>query len=426
MNDQAPRRVSAKTAPIRQLRTVDELLINENAAGQLGAVAAAHMNPQRLMRVTANAIRQTPKLKQADPLSFLGALMNCAALGLEPNTPMGHAFLIPFENRRKGIIEVQVVIGYKGLIDLARRSGHITAIHAGIHYSDDELWEYEEGTEARLRHVPGPQDGEKLHAYAIARFREGGHAYVVLPWSRVLKIRDGSSGYRTAVRYNKTDNPWQTHIEAMAQKTAIRALAKYLPLSVEFMDAVASDHDSGNRVDYAGYALNPAVGALIEGETSEPDPDPDPVDDTGSGDEDGSGAESAGDGGEAARDRDAGDGGDADPPAEKPASGSGARSDAKPGAKSGAKPAAKSAAKSGGSKGSDAKAPEAESAPDDDPDLANARDAFNKIIGDLDDGAPVDSTLYFHAEGIDLIRRVSPDLAKDLDEEIGARRDHEG
>jgi recombination protein RecT len=245
-----------KTKPLTQVTNVKELLWNDAAKIQLQQVAAAHMKPERMMRLMANAIRTTPKLGECDPMSLLGGLMTCAGLGLEPNTTMGHAYLIPFKNNRKGITEVQLVVGYKGLIDLARRSGHITSISANIHYSDDEIWEYEEGTEARLRHIPGAQEGDKRHAYAIAKFRDGGHAYVVLPWAKVMKIRDGSQGWQTAVKFGATDrNPWKSHEDEMAKKTAIRALAKYLPLSVEFRDALTVD---GGKADFAAFAINPA------------------------------------------------------------------------------------------------------------------------------------------------------------------------
>lgn len=281
----------ARGLPLHRVPSVKALLFNDEARQQLATVAARHLQPDRLMRVVANAIRTTPKLQQADPLSFLGALMQAAALGLEPNTILGHAYLIPFDNKRKirlpngkwedrKVTEVQLVVGYKGLIDLARRSGHITSISAGIHYSDDELWDHEEGTEARLRHKPGPQNGKKLHAYAIAHFREGGHAYVVLPWSHVLRIRDGSQGYKAAIKYGKTDNPWMTHEDAMAKKTAIRALSKYLPLSVEFSDALTLD---GSKADYRGFAMDPSQGMALpmdeEGGYIEADAEaaPDPV-----------------------------------------------------------------------------------------------------------------------------------------------------
>lgn len=257
----------AKT-PLRQVQNVKHLLMNDAAKEQLQMVAAKHLNPERMMRVVANAIRTTPKLQQCEPISFLGALMQCASLGLEPNTILGHAYLIPFDNKKKGVTEVQVVIGYKGLIDLARRSGHITSISANIHYSDDELWTYEEGTEATLRHRPGPQEGKKLHAYAIAQFKDGGHAYVVLPWKKVMAIRDASQNWQTAVRYGKTATAiWTIHEDAMAMKTAVRALAKYLPLSVEFSDALTIDEAKG--ADYRGFAMDPTNGVQIDGEEIE-------------------------------------------------------------------------------------------------------------------------------------------------------------
>lgn len=262
----------AKT-PLTQVSNVKHLLVNDNAKAQLAAVAARHMNPERLMRVTATAIRTTPKLQECDPISFLGALMQCAALGLEPNTVMGHAYLIPFKNSKKGITEVQLIVGYRGLIDLARRSGHISSISAHIHYDDDVEWVYQEGSDPKLVHVPGDQEGKPLHAYAVAQFRDGGFAQIVLPWKQVLKIRDGSQGWQTAVRFGKTkDSPWHTHEAAMAKKTAIRALAKYLPLSVEFQDAIQVDKDGGAQVDYASFAINPEQGGpIIEGEAVDED-----------------------------------------------------------------------------------------------------------------------------------------------------------
>jgi recombination protein RecT len=352
--------------PLRQVDNVQKLLMNDQARGQLAAVAAKHMSPERLMRVTANAIRTTPKLQECEPLSFLGALMQCAALGLEPNTVLGHAYLIPFDKSTKingswvKVPQVQLIIGYKGLIDLARRSGHITSISANIHYSDDELWEYEEGTEAKLRHVPGPQDGKPLHAYAIAKFVEGGHAYVVLPWAQVLKIRDGSQGWQSAVKFGKKEgSPWFSHETAMAKKTAIRALAKFLPLSVEFREAVAVDQDGGAKVDYARFALNPEEGATIEGEYVE--------------------------------------GGEADTPDDdilKDDQGQDAPKDTAPEDKNDAKPA-----------------PAKADHPEVDPKHIKAA---QDIEADLNDSAPIEATLNFHAEALDAMKADAPEFHAEL------------
>ncbi|WP_190305763.1 recombinase RecT [Roseicitreum antarcticum] len=121
-------------------------------------------------------------------------------------------------------------------------------------------------------------EGQKLHAYAIAKFKDGGHAYVVLPWAHVMKIRDGAQGWQSAVKMGKTeDSPWAKHEDEMAKKTAIRALSKYLPLSVEFMDAMAVDEVGA---DYRGFAMDPSGGVAqtdgdyIDGEAEDGDADP--------------------------------------------------------------------------------------------------------------------------------------------------------
>lgn len=369
--------IAVAKIPLRQVDNVQQLLMNDQARGQLAAVAAKHMSPERLMRVTANAIRTTPKLQNCQPLSFLGALMQCAALGLEPNTVLGHAYLIPFDNSRKidgkwvKVPEVQLIVGYKGLIDLARRSGHITSISANIHYDDDELWAYEEGTEAKLRHIPGAQDGKPLHAYAIAKFVEGGHAYVVLPWSRVMKIRDGSSGWQAAVKYGKTEkSPWFTHEEAMAKKTAIRALSKYLPLSVEFQDAVQIDNDGGSRVDYAKFALKPEEGAIIEGEVLTDD-ETDTPDNDGLGDK-------------------PDDETDNSEPKEDDKTPKKSTNSDKP------NPKGKSAASK------------------------NHQITYSHVTGDMTDGAPMDATLEFHKDALAKMLAEDPDLHAKLMAEIGA------
>lgn len=257
-------------APLRQIKDVRELLSNESARNQLASVASKHMNPERMMRVVAAAIRTTPLLQQVEPLSMLGALMNCAALGLEPNTPLGHAYLIPFKNTKKGIVEVQTIIGYKGFADLARRSGQVVSLHADVVYSDDEMWTYEYGSNMHLRHKPGPRKGTKLGAYCHVTLKDG-QAFVFLPAEEIIKIREMSQGWRTAKRFGKTaDSPWTTHEDRMWSKTAVRALANRgeMPLSIEFMEAMEADDA---KVDYAAYAMNPDDGLVIDGEADEID-----------------------------------------------------------------------------------------------------------------------------------------------------------
>lgn len=264
--------LTLQNTPLRQVKDVKNLLMNEQARNQLAAVAAKHMNPERMMRVVANAIRTTPQLQECDPMSFLGALMHCAAMGLEPNTPLGHAYLIPFKNNRKGITEVQTIIGYKGFIDLARRSGQLASIHGDVVYSDDEIWSHEYGSNQHLRHRPGPHKGTRIGAYCHIKLNLGdgitaeGHRYMTI--EEIVAHRDKhSQGWKTAVRFGKTaESPWNEsnpQFEAMAIKTVVRALANRgeMPMSIEFMDAMQLDEA---KVDYRAFAMDPTAGVQIE------------------------------------------------------------------------------------------------------------------------------------------------------------------
>ena len=257
--------------PLRQVQTIQELLFNETARAQLSAVATKHMNAERLMRIVANAVRSTPGLQECDPLSFLGSLIQCASLGLEPNTVLGHAYLIPFKNTRKRITECELIIGYKGFIDLALRSGHVVSIHADVVYSDDDLWSYEYGSDMHLRHKPGARAGNPTYAYCFAKLRDG-QAFIVLPWKRVLGIREQSSGWRYAVKAGKEkEHPWHVHLDRMAMKSAVRALANQgeLPVSTELADALERDGGMGP------ISIDPQQALIIEADL-QPEPEPEP------------------------------------------------------------------------------------------------------------------------------------------------------
>jgi len=358
--------------PLRQVADVKQLLHNDQAREQLSAVAAKHMSPARLMRVTANAIRTTPKLQEAEPLSFLGALMQCAALGLEPNSVLGHAYLVPFKNNRKGVTEVQVILGYKGYKALAWRSGQISSIHADVVYSDDADWSFAYGTDTHLRHQPGPRNGEKTHAYCHVSLSEGGQAFVVLPWEEVIRIRDASQNWQTAVRYGKTkDSPWFTHEDVMAAKTAVRYLFQRgdVPVSIEMADAMAIDHEeSGARVDYTSFAQNPADGPAIEGEFTEDAP--------------------------AAADSEA---------QSAPADGD-----------SNGEPEAAAPAPEPQAQPAQAAPDAAEAAPNEIDAAAEHRKTRDNIMSDLADGAPVDATKSFYGEALAKMEREAPDFHKAL------------
>lgn len=203
-------------------------------SGEIAKALPQVMTPERFTRIALSAVSNTPKLGNCTPQSFLGAMMNAAQLGLEPNTPLGQAYLIPFENRKKGITECQFQIGYKGLIDLAYRSGEVKMIDAQTVYENDEF-EYELGMDPVLKHKPARKNrGNPIYFYATFKLTNGGQGF------QVMSIEDVQEH---AKKYSKTYNngPWQTNFEEMAKKTVLKKLLKYAPLKTEFVKQVTSD-----------------------------------------------------------------------------------------------------------------------------------------------------------------------------------------
>jgi recombination protein RecT len=249
-----PTRALAK--PLRECETIGEALQSAEMVERLRQAVPRHLSPERMLRVLALAVNKTPKLAEANMMGLLAAMLGLASLGLEPNTPLGHAFLIPFNNRRKGTVEVQVVIGYPGLIDLARRSGELKAIHADVVYKGDEF-EFLYGTEQYLKHRPAAHRGtEPLYAYADAHLKDGSTAFEVMAWSEVMAIRNASQGYLR----DRENSPWAKHEAEMAKKTAVRRLIKWLPRSVEMANAAELE----DRTSMGQIAFDPIAGSIEE------------------------------------------------------------------------------------------------------------------------------------------------------------------
>ncbi|MFU1907779.1 recombinase RecT, partial [Bordetella avium] len=186
---------------------------------------------------------------------------------------LGHAYLIPFEKRRKqgndwvtDKIEVQIVLGYKGLIDLARRSGQIVSIAAHAVHENDHF-EYAYGLDEKLEHKPAMGErGAIIAFYAVAKLVGGGHAFEVMSEQQIIEIRNASQGWQQAVRAKKTDaSPWGAHFAEMGRKTVLRRLFKYLPVSIELANAAALD-------ELNARGESQALDNVLEGEYITPAP----------------------------------------------------------------------------------------------------------------------------------------------------------
>ena len=192
------------------------------------------ITPERFTRMALSALNTTPKLAECSQMSFLSALMNAAQLGLEPNTPLGQAYLIPYKN--KNGLECQFQIGYKGLLDLAYRNPEMQIVQAHEVYENDEF-DYELGMNPKLVHKPTLGDrGELRLFYGMFRLTNGGFGFEVMSKTAVE-----SYAREYSQSYDSSFSPWQKNFIDMAKKTVIKKALKYAPLRTDFRRAMSTD-----------------------------------------------------------------------------------------------------------------------------------------------------------------------------------------
>lgn len=271
---------SRKTASEAGSATVKRFF--EANRGTLEALLPKHFDSERMLKLALGALRTTPKLSGASLSSLLGSVVTCAQLGLEPNTPLGHAYLLPFDKREKRDgqwvtveTQVQVIIGYKGMLDLARRSGQIVSIAAHEVCQNDEF-RFAYGLDEELVHRPAMKDrGPVVGFYAVAKLVGGGYSFEFMSTDEVNYIRDKAAEKNRAKKdaqgHPIITGPWADNYVEMGRKTALRRLFKYLPISIESL-AFASAID-GNAVAAAAsledVALNLSHGESVDQETGE-------------------------------------------------------------------------------------------------------------------------------------------------------------
>ena len=237
----------------------------EKMKSQIARALPKHVTPERMTRIALTELRKTPKLLDCYPESFCGAIMACSQLGLEPGGSLGQIYLIPYGK------EVQAQIGYKGMIELARRSGQIVSLGAHEVHEND-VFEFEYGLQEKLRHVPSLKNrGQLIAVYAVAHFVGGGHQIEVMSKEDVDKIR--------ATSKSQNSTPWVKFYNEMAKKTVIRKLFKYLPISIEKLqlamqleDAADSGNQNFKEILTGGdedFSVDYSTGEIIEGETVE-------------------------------------------------------------------------------------------------------------------------------------------------------------
>ena len=228
-------------------------------AKQFATALPKHINSDRFVRIAITTIRQNPKLAQCNQESLLGALMVSAQLGLEPGV-LGQCYLIPYGR------ECQFQIGYKGMIELLRRSGQLKDIYAYSVYENDEF-EMTYGLNRDLKHKPNLQDrGNFIGCYCVAVLKDDARAFEYM-----TKEEIEAHGKKFSKTYG--NGPWKSDFEAMAHKTVVKKMLKWLPVSVEFLEMANKDEKTFKIADEKTGETEEIIvledGMVVNGETGE-------------------------------------------------------------------------------------------------------------------------------------------------------------
>lgn len=236
---------------------------------QMMATLPRHVTPDRMIRVAMNCIRKTPKLLECQPASLFSAITEAATYGWELGGVLGHAYLVPYKT------ECQLIPGYKGLIDLCRRSGQVSTIQMEVVH-DGDIFRYELGDIPTIRHIPNDADKQRdskpiTHVYAVVVLRDGGVQRSVWSAAKIESHKEKySQGWRYAESSGKKDSPWHTAWAVMAKKTVIRDMIGrgLIPLSAEMREVAsrATDDAETQSFDFASMVDSVPAG-MIEDST---------------------------------------------------------------------------------------------------------------------------------------------------------------
>ena len=241
---------------------IRDLISAPATMAKIRAALPDHLSDKKMARVFLTSCSVTPKLLDCDPMSLMRAVLEASSVGLFPDGgTLGHGYILPYGRNAK------FIPGFRGLMDMARRSGQITSIQARIIYENDKF-KCEYGAAPKLIHVPARmlsmEPGKKIGAYASATYKETGEVVFEVMWEEdIEKIRQDSPA--------GTSGPWVTHPEEMWRKTVLRRLMKYLPLSADVQSAVAADeyHEAGVLGTLLEEKVDTETGEVLDAESVE-------------------------------------------------------------------------------------------------------------------------------------------------------------
>jgi recombination protein RecT len=223
----------------------------EKHKGQIANALPKHMTPERMIRVALSAVSGNSLLMQCRPISLAACIVQSSILGLEPNSLLGEAYLVPFWNGKARAHDCQLMPGYLGMVKLARNSGQLAMIDAQPVHAKDEF-DFEKGSDTWWRHK-WHREGDRGHIqgyWAGYVLKDGSKNFEYMTIEQILHHRDKYS----KGAYNKEgqlQGPWLSSPDWMCRKTPLKQLIKLMPKSVELATALALDERQDAGVSQA-------------------------------------------------------------------------------------------------------------------------------------------------------------------------------
>jgi len=213
--------MSNQIAP--QVSNLKSIISSDAMKQQFATALPSHLSPDRFARVAITALTRTPKLQSCTQESFFKCLLDLSAMGLEPDGRRAH--LIPYGR------ECTLVLDYKGLVELVRRSGDVVKIHADV-VCENDTFTHNMGQVTEHTYDISKDRGEIIAAYAQVALKDGSTQSEIMSRAEIDEIKNKSRAGKSG--------PWVSNYGEMSKKTAFRRLTKWLTLSPEIMDAVSA------------------------------------------------------------------------------------------------------------------------------------------------------------------------------------------
>jgi recombination protein RecT len=194
-----------------------------------------HLDADKMIYVALETVRADSFLRQCEPLSIVQAVLEASQLGLMLGNKLGHAYLVPRRDKKaNNMLKCQLLIGYRGFIALAHRTGKVSSIFPAIVHQGDQF-SLKLGTGRQLSHVPlldVSKRGDWIGAYAVVEFRDGRTDFEWMTRQEIKKVKQCSESAGEAW------SPWRRFEDEMIKKSPVRRMAKRLCLSSEDMTLV--------------------------------------------------------------------------------------------------------------------------------------------------------------------------------------------